>query len=135
MRDAPLAPGQRDEVPTIAAILLDLADEYRAARLDWHADEATIAVAWLHVATRRLDGFADIAERLGSDHWMPIVGLAEEATAARRPDLAEAVFDAADQPGRHRDYLRRRRQELVGDQTSQRPALRLVTPTDDETSD
>lgn len=65
---------------------------------------------------------------------MPIVGLAEEATA-RRPDLADAVFDAADQPGRHRDYLRRRRQERVGDQTSQRPALRLLTTTDDETPD
>lgn len=108
---------RRDEVPTITDILSDLADEYRAARLDWHADEAEVAIAWLHVATRHLDGFASIAALLGSAHWMPIVGLAERAVACGRTDVAHAVFHAADQPGWHCDYLRRRRTELLGEAT------------------
>jgi hypothetical protein len=44
---------------------------------------------------------------------MPIVALAESALRAHRPDVAAAVFDAADQPGSHRVYLRRRRRELL----------------------
>lgn len=115
-----------DEVAAITGILSDLADEYRAARLDWHADEAAVAIAWLHVATRHLEGFTAIAERLGSAHWMPIVALAEQALADRRPDVARAVFDAADQPGWHRDYLRRRRTDLLGDGTCA-PRLHVVT--------
>jgi hypothetical protein len=50
---------------------------------------------------------------LGSEHWMPVVALAESALRARRPDVAAAVFDAADQPGAHRDHLRRRRTTLL----------------------
>lgn len=118
---------RRGEVPAITDILSDLGGEYRAARLDWHADEATVAIAWLQVATRDLDGFASIAARLGSGHWMPIVGLAEQALACGRPDVAHAVFDAADQPGWHRDYLRQRRTELLDAPVSPRPRLRVVT--------
>ncbi len=58
---------------------------------------------------------------------MPIVGLAERAVASGRGDIARAVFDAADQPGWHRDYLRRRRTELFPEATSSRPPLRVVT--------
>lgn len=116
----------RSEVAAITDILLALADEYRTVRLDWHADQATIAVAWLHVATRHLDGFAEVAQRLGSSHWMPIVGLAERALGCRRPDVAQAVFDAADQPGWHRDYLHQQRTRLLGN-TSARTHLHLVT--------
>jgi len=100
---------RRAEVPMITSILSDLADEYRAVRLDWHAEQAEVAIAWLHVATGDLAGFASVAARLGSAHWMPIVGLAERAVASGRPDIARALFDAADQPGWHRDYLHRRR--------------------------
>jgi len=117
----------RTEVPMVTGILSDLADEYRAIRLDWHADQAAVVIAWLHVATRHLDGSASVAARLGSEHWMPIVGLAEQAVASGRPDIARAVFDAADQPGWHRDYLHRRRTKLLDEATSE---LRVVT--DDE---
>ncbi|MEX1271782.1 MAG: hypothetical protein WEB55_04940 [Acidimicrobiia bacterium] len=118
---------RRDEVTMIARILSALADEYRAARLGWHADEAAVAIAWLHVATRHLEGFTSIAARLGSAHWMPIVGLAERAVACGRSDIAHAVFDAADQPGWHRDYLRRRRTELLDEAGAARPRLHVVT--------
>lgn len=126
----PWGHARRDEVPAITGILSDLAGEYRAVRLDWHADQAEVAIAWLHVATRHLDGFASIAARVGSAHWMPIVGLAEQAVTCGRPDIARAVFDAADQPGWHRDYLHRRRSQLLDEATSPRPRLRVVT--DDE---
>lgn len=54
-----------------------------------------------------------MARELGSQHWMPVVALAESALRARRFDIAAAVFDAADQPGAHRDHLRRRRAALL----------------------
>jgi hypothetical protein len=44
-------------------------------------------------------------------------------SGAQRTDVAAAVFDAADQPGAHRDVLRRRRTELLG--ASDGPVLRV----------
>jgi hypothetical protein len=105
---------RKADLPIITHSLHDLAEEYGAARLPYHADQARIAVAYAHVATASLSGYARIARDLGSEHWMPVVALAESALRARRPDVAEAVFDAADQAGAHRDYLRRRRTELLG---------------------
>lgn len=101
-----------------------LAGEYRSVRLDWHAGQAEVAIAWLHVATRHLDGFASVAARLGSEHWMPIVGLAERAVASGRPEFARTVFEAADQPGWHRDHLRRQRTRLLDEATAD---LRVVS--------
>jgi hypothetical protein len=97
--------GQAEMVETI---LLGLADEWRAAYQDYQADEALQLVAWLHIAGRRYTRFVDAAGRLGSDHWMPIVVLAESALAASRHDLAVDVFRAANQPGMHQDHLRQR---------------------------
>lgn len=98
-------PGQAD---LVESILLDLAEEYRAAYQDYEADQAIHLVAWLHIGGRRYTRYADAAGRLGSDHWKPIVALAESALSAGRHDLAVEVFRAADQPGRHRDHLRDR---------------------------
>jgi hypothetical protein len=53
------------------------------------------------------------------------VALAESALRAHRPDVAAAVFDAADQPGFQREYLRRRRRELLNAMAA--PNLRVVT--------
>jgi hypothetical protein len=102
------------DVETVEAILLSLADEHRAVHLDWEADEALQQVAWMHAAHRRWDRYPDAARRIGSDHWMPIVALAQAALARRRTDVAVDVFRAADRPGFHRDYLHRRCQELTG---------------------
>lgn len=103
--------GQAD---MIEPILLGLADEYRAAYQDYQADEAVQLIAWLHIAGRRYTHYTDAARRLGSDHWMPIVALAESALSAGRHDLAVDVFATADQPGRHRDHLRDRCVKLTG---------------------
>ncbi|MGQ0433135.1 MAG: hypothetical protein ACT452_12095 [Microthrixaceae bacterium] len=116
--------GQADMIETV---LLGLADEWRAAYQDYQADEALVLVAWLHIAGRRYTRYADAARRLGSDHWMPIVALAESAVAAGRTELAVDVFTAADQPGMHRDHLRDRCLELTGVRLDDRQTdLRVV---------
>ena len=116
--------GQAD---LVERILLGLAGEWRSAYHDYQADEALQLVAWLHVAGHRYSRYAGAAHRLGSDHWMPIVALAESAAAAGRPELAIEVFCAADQPGMHRNHLRDRCLNLTGirlDDTA--PPLRVV---------
>lgn len=102
------------DVDTVEAILLSLADEHRAVHLNWEADQALQQVAWLHAAHRRWDRYPDAARRLGSDHWRPVVALAQAALAHRRSDVAVEVFRAADRPGFHHDYLRRHCRELTG---------------------
>lgn len=111
----------------IEAILLALAEEWRAAYHDYQADEALELVAWLHVAGRRYTRYAGAARRLGSDHWQPIVALAESALTAGRTELAVEVFRAADRPGWHRDYLRDRCVALTGVRLADNdPLLRVV---------
>ena len=112
----------------IEGILLGLADEWQSAYQDHQAAEALELVAWLHIAGRRYSRYADAAQRLGSDHWMPIVALAESAAAAGRKELAIEVFRAADQPGMHRDHLRDRCLKLTGVRLDGAPPpLRVVT--------
>jgi hypothetical protein len=105
-------PGGQAEM--IETILLGLADEYRAAYQEYQADEALQLIAWLHIAGRRYTHYVTVAQRLGSDHWIPIVALAESAASAGRADLAVDVFRAADQPGRHRGHLQDRCAALTG---------------------
>lgn len=104
---------RKADLPLITHSLRALAEEYVAARLPYHADQARIAVAYAYVATGSLTDYAAVARDLGSQHWLPVVALAESALHARRPDVAAAVFDAADQPGAHLDHLRRRRAALL----------------------
>jgi hypothetical protein len=98
----------------VEAILRRLAAEWRVAYQDFCAERAEQLVAWLHVARRRYERYVDTARALGSRTWMPIVALAESALSADDAPLALVVFRAADQPGAHRDYLRRRCYELTG---------------------
>jgi hypothetical protein len=94
--------------------MLSLADELRARRLRYEADQTLINIAYLHIAAGRLTRFVPIAAELGSDCWIPIVALAQAAINRGRRDLARAVFAAADHPGQQRDYLRQRCIELTG---------------------
>lgn len=113
------------DLPVLRSIVTALAEEYTAARLDYHAQQARVALAWAHLASRCVSRYADVARDLDSEHWMPIVALAESALRAHRPDVAGAVFDAADQPGFHREHLhRRRRRQLLS--TPVKPDLRIV---------
>jgi len=65
------------------------------------------------------------ATEMGSREWERITTMAEVSRRARRGDLSLAVFAAADQPGFHRDYLRKRCQELTG-RPPPRPRLAIV---------
>lgn len=116
--------GQAD---LVEGILLGLAGEWRSAYQDYQADEALQLVAWLHIAGRRYSRYAGAARRLGADHWMPIVALAESATAAGRTELAVEVFRSADQHGLHRDHLRDCCLKLTGVRLNDpAPPLRVV---------
>lgn len=94
--------------------LLAVADDLRAHRLRHEADETQRNIAHLHIAQGPLTRFAAVAAALGSDHWQPVVAMAQAALARGRTDVARATFAAADQPGMHREYLRRRSIELMG---------------------
>lgn len=81
----------------------------------------------MHIAGRRYTCYVDAAGRLGSDHWVPIVALAQSALAAGRRQLAVDVFREADQPGMHREHLRQRCLTLTGERLDDYPpGLRLV---------
>ncbi len=95
-------------------ILGSLASELSMARLRYQAGAAKEARAWLHLAKEKVDGFVRIASEVGSNNWIPIDRMALAAVERGRPEIAEAVFAAADQPGFSRDYLRDRRKEILG---------------------
>ncbi len=97
--------GQADMVE---AILLALAEEWRAAYQDYQADQALELVAWLHVAGHRYTRYAEAAGRMGSRDWRVVLALAESALAAGRHQTAVEVFRAAHQPGWNREHLRER---------------------------
>lgn len=98
----------------IEAILLGLAQEWRAAYQGYHGDEAEELIAWLMLATSRRDRYVPTALRLGSNQWNPIVTLAQDALSSGNRELAVEVFRAANQPGRHREFLHTRCLELTG---------------------
>jgi hypothetical protein len=105
--------------------MLSLAEELRAQRLRHEADQTLQNVAYLHIAAGRLTRFAPVAELLGSDHWMPIVALAQAAVSRGRHEIARDVCAATDQPGQQRDYLHQRCIEFTG---APPRALRPATP-------
>ena len=94
-----------DEVGLVARILRDFEAELRSSILDWEADRALEAVAYLYLATGHSGGFVEAAKALGSRSWMPIVAMAEHAIGSGDRETARAVFDAADQPGFHQSLL------------------------------
>jgi len=103
-----------DEIDLVHGILVDLEREHRAVHLRYQTEEATCQMAWLLVATGRSDRFDQAARRIGTDHWQPIVALAEAALESDGPEAAFRVFSAADRPGRQRTYLAERCHRLTG---------------------
>jgi hypothetical protein len=126
----PFRRARRSETEPLLGILADLAEEYTAARLRWHADEARKADLYVLVATRSYDRFADAAAGLGRGHWRPVALLAETAVAGGHHDVAAAVFDAADQPGHLGDHLRKLRDQMLGDGPANVRQLRAVARDD-----
>jgi hypothetical protein len=108
----------RGDAERVAAILRALADEHGRARLFHQRDEAHELVAWLYLATRRIESFPPAAERIGSASWRPIEEMAEAALRAGRVDVARRVFAAADRPGFHRKRLRESALRMLADARS-----------------
>jgi hypothetical protein len=110
--------------------LNELERECRAAYLDYPADKALQQLAWFAVASRRFSRYAEVAARLGTDHWMPIEALADSALRSGRKDLAVEIFRAADRPGSHQQRLRDRCRAMTGvhleDEPETKPTLRVV---------
>jgi hypothetical protein len=124
---APFRGIPRQDAPLVEEILWELEAEHRASHLEHQAEEAAQLVAWLHVATRTLDSFVPIAERLGCDWWMPVTAMAETAIAAGDTELAVRVFAAAtSREGMQRDYLLQKCFALTGRSLEPGPHLRVV---------
>ncbi len=103
-----------EDIRRVETLLRSIRGELAGARLEYQADEALTLLGELHVAKRSYDRFVELARQMGSHGWERITKMAELAWRAGRCDLAAQVFAAADQPGPHRDYLRRRCLELTG---------------------
>ena len=95
------------------AILVDLAEVYANARMRYHAEEALCLRACAMVAAGKLTRFEPAAAAIGSDNWGALDVMVDAALRRRRTDIAIAVLDAADVPGRHRERARARRAELA----------------------
>lgn len=96
------------------AALREIITELRLHHIDHQEEEALTHLAALLVAHRSYDRFVAHATEMGSRAWKPIVTMARTAWSARKRDLALEVFAAADQPGFHRDYLRKQCVEITG---------------------
>jgi hypothetical protein len=112
--DAWFRSARKDDVPVVESILVALDHEHRGAVLDYPADEALEALADLYVATRSRDRYVMAARRLGSRAWRPIEAMARAQLTAEDRAGAVAVFKAADQPGPHREHLRKTCLSLTG---------------------
>jgi hypothetical protein len=124
---APFGKVRKADVGLVADLLWSLEAEHRDNHLDYQADEAAQHVAWLHVATRSFDGMATVADRLGSDHWMPITAMAERAAESGRVDLAVDIFSAAvSRSGMHQKLLSEKCEALTGRPVTNRRHLRAV---------
>lgn len=104
------------EAPMIEEILLKWETDLRSVWLDYRADEARDQIAWFQLALGRFDHFEEAAARIGSESWQPIVAMVKAAFRAGRPEIAQAVFAAADRPGLHREYIANVRSQLFGEE-------------------
>lgn len=71
----------------------------------FHVDQALAFWTALVIGQKRFDEFVAMAEKIASSAWRPIVTLAEAAMNAKEPDLALAVFGAANKSGMHQKFL------------------------------
>lgn len=96
------------------------------ARLDHHAEKELTIRGELHVTRGDLDRFVGLARKMGSREWKRITTMAEAALEAGDRGLAIRVFEAANQPGFHDDFLRTRCHELTGHTLPEPRHLKVV---------
>jgi hypothetical protein len=71
----------------------------------FHVEQALAFWTALLIGQKRFDEFVAMAEKIASSAWRPIVTLAEAAMNVKKPDLALAVFGAANKSGMHQKFL------------------------------
>ncbi|KAB1141712.1 hypothetical protein F7R91_31360 [Streptomyces luteolifulvus] len=104
--------GVQSDLELVDDLVAELHREYAAARWDFRALEILGRRAYAQVAAGAVDRFAATAALLGSEDWQPLDAMV--ACALRRGDAttACAVLRAADRPGLHQDWVRRRALEV-----------------------
>ncbi|HYS36851.1 MAG TPA: hypothetical protein VEO01_14620, partial [Pseudonocardiaceae bacterium] len=100
----------------VDAVLADLAAEYRAARMSWHAEQAQELRAYAVVAGGVLARFEATVAAIGATSWLAIDTMVDTAVNRHRTDIAIKLLDAADGPGQYQERLRQRRTELAAGQ-------------------
>lgn len=106
--------GVARDLDTVCEVAAGLHADYATARMTGHADEARVLYVHAIVAAAALDRFETTARQLGSVSWIACEAMVQAALAHGRVDLAQQTLDAADVPGRHQEWVRRRRAELAG---------------------
>lgn len=104
--------GVADDLDQVGDIAGGLHAEYAAARMRGHADEVAALAAHAVVAAEALDRFEATARRNGSASRAACEAMVQAALERGRVDVARATLDAADVPGPHQQWVRRRRAEL-----------------------
>ncbi|WP_369363200.1 hypothetical protein AB5L52_08690 [Streptomyces sp. CG4] len=105
--------GVGSDVDLVETLARALHSEYVSARLDFRAREILGLRAYAQVAAGAVDGFAATATVLGSADWQPLEAMVSYALQRGDAASARAVLRAADRPGFHRDWARRRSIELA----------------------
>lgn len=106
--------GVAQDLDAVCEVAARLHADYVAARMTWHADEAWVLHAHTIVAAAALDRFETTARQLGSASWIACEAMVQAALAHGRVDVAQQTLDAADVPGLHQEWVRRRRAALAG---------------------
>ncbi len=104
------------DLDLVDAVLADLAAEYRAARMSWHAEQAQELRAYAVVAGGVLARFEATVAAIGATSWLAIDTMVDTAVNRHRTDIAIKLLDAADGPGQYQERLRQRRTELAAGQ-------------------
>lgn len=118
---------RREHGQMIRQAFCETAAELEEHELDYAHSQAVRLWASFLVAHERYDDFLDLAGRMGSDQWWPIVTLAESALAAENRKLALDIFAAANRPGHHQEYLRGQCRKILGvESPPHQPALTVV---------
>ncbi len=104
--------GAADDLDLVEKVLTDLHADYVEARMGWHADELASFRAYMAVAAQAFDRFERIVTLLGSQDWQALDVMITAALKSRHPEIAQRVLAAADVPGRHQDWVRKRRADM-----------------------
>ncbi|MEV8562851.1 hypothetical protein AB0478_41795 [Streptomyces sp. NPDC051917] len=105
--------GVGSDVDLVETLARALHSEYASARLDFRAREILGLRAYAQVAAGAVDRFAATATVLGSEDWQSLEAMVSYALQRGDAASARAVLRAADRPGFHRDWVRRRSIELA----------------------